>query len=274
MDKPRIMGILNLTPDSFSDGGCHVGLDAGLTRALQMVEQGADIIDVGGESTRPGSAPVSVEEQMRRVLDPIRALRARLPGDYPISIDTTSSRVAEAAIDAGASWINDTSAGLDSPGMLALAADRGVYIVLMHRQGTPATMQRNPGYGDVLAEVSDFLAARAEQALAAGVSATRIFLDPGIGFGKRRVDNLTLLSGLPRLRELGFQLLLGTSRKRFMGNICGQSDPAALAPATCATTALGVMAGVSVFRVHDVSENRQAADVAYAIREVRGEDSD
>jgi dihydropteroate synthase len=259
------MGILNLTPDSFSDGGRHAGRETGLNHALRMVEQGADIIDVGGESTRPGSQSVPAEEQMCRVLDVIRALGERLPEGLPISIDTTSSKVAEAALDAGASWINDTAAGRDSPDMFPLAAERGVPIVLMHRQGTPATMQDSPSYRDVIGEVSGFLAARAEAALDAGIDPDHILLDPGIGFGKRRADNLALLGGLPRLAELGYRLLLGTSRKRFMGSICGQSKPSMLMPATCATTAIGVMAGVSVFRVHDVAANRQAADVAYAV---------
>jgi dihydropteroate synthase len=260
------MGILNVTPDSFSDGGRYAGTETAVARALDMVQEGADIIDVGGESTRPGSRPVSPQEQMHRVLETIRRLREQLPGQLPISIDTTSAEVAMAALDAGADWINDTSAGLDSPGMLELAANRGAYIVLMHRQGTPETMQDAPAYEDVVEEVLSYLSGRAEAAVTAGVAPERILLDPGIGFGKRRADNLALLAGLPALVRLGFPLLLGASRKRFMGSICGGAQPSDLMPATCATTALGVFAGVSVLRVHDVSENRQAADVAYAIR--------
>ena len=263
------MGILNVTPDSFSDGGHYADPESALVHAMQMIDEGADIIDVGGESTRPGSASVSDKEQMHRVLGVIRELRRRIPADVPISIDTTSSAVAEAALDAGANWINDTSAGLDSRGMLPLAAERGVPIVLMHRQGMPASMQDNPNYQDAVAEVRAFLLERVNAALAAGVLEHLILIDPGIGFGKLKEHNLALLAGLTDLANLGMPLLLGTSRKRFMGSICGETRPERLAPATCATTALGVMAGVRVFRVHDVAANRQAADVAWAILNVR-----
>lgn len=259
------MGILNLTPDSFSDGGRQNNPEDALRHALSMHVQGANIVDVGGESTRPGSLPVPEAEQQRRVLGVIRATRDALLQEVSISIDTTSAVVAEAALDAGADWINDTSAGRDSPDMLPLAAERMVPLVLMHRQGTPAQMQDAPHYSDVVAEVRDFLAARAEAALAAGMLEDRVLLDPGIGFGKRKEHNLRLLAGLGELASLGFPLLLGASRKRFMGATCAQRSPRELSPATCATTALGVMAGVRVFRVHDVAENRQAADVAWAV---------
>ncbi|MCF7992082.1 MAG: dihydropteroate synthase [Thiohalocapsa sp.] len=271
--RPLIMGILNVTPDSFSDGGCYSGVERAVQRASQMLREGADIIDVGGESTRPGAAPVPASEQCRRVVGVIRAVRDMIarsvetgPGHRAvISIDSTSDEVARAALDAGADWINDTSAGRDAPGMLALAAERAAPIVLMHRRGEPATMQDDPRYDDVVAEVCGFLADRTRAALAAGVAPERILLDPGIGFGKRRAHNLALLAGLGRLADLGYPLVLGTSRKRFMGAICAESDPAALVHATCATTALGVAAGVRVFRVHDVAANRQAADTAAAI---------
>jgi len=266
---PQIMGILNVTPDSFSDGGHYADLESAVTRAIQLIDHGADIIDIGGESTRPGSASVSEQEQKRRVLGVIRELRQCIPATVPISIDTTSSAVAEAALDAGADWINDTSAGLDAPRMLPLAAERGVPIVLMHRQGMPASMQDNPAYQDVVAEVRTFLLERANAASEAGVIAQHILIDPGIGFGKLKEHNLALLAGLSELAGLGLPLLLGASRKRFMGSICGEAEPARLAAATCATTALGVMAGVHVFRVHDVAENRQAADVAWAILNAR-----
>ncbi|MBK1718393.1 dihydropteroate synthase [Thiocystis violacea] len=263
---PLIMGILNLTPDSFSDGGRYGDPDSALRQALAMLDQGADIIDIGGESTRPGSRPVPPEEQELRVLEVIRRIRERVPSEIPISIDTTLALVARAALDAGASWINDTSAGLDDPAMLPLAAERDVPIVLMHRPGLPETMQLDPRYSDVVTEVRDHLAARVEAALTAGVRESRILIDPGIGFGKLVEHNLALLAGLGRLASLGFPLLLGTSRKRFMGTICGGVEPTELMPATCATTSLGVMAGVQVFRVHDVAGNRQAADMAWAIR--------
>jgi dihydropteroate synthase len=271
--RPLIMGILNVTPDSFSDGGRYAGVGCAVRRASEMLREGADIIDIGGESTRPGAAPVPAAEQCRRVVDVIHAVRDLIDRSVDagrahravISIDTTSDKVARAALDAGADWINDTSAGRDAPGMMALAAERDAPIVLMHRLGDPATMQDDPRYDDVVAEVRDFLAERVLTALVAGVAAERILLDPGIGFGKRRAHNLALLAGLDRLSDLGYPLVLGTSRKRFMGAICAETDPAALVHATCATTALGVAAGVRVFRVHDVAANRQAADTAAAI---------
>lgn len=262
------MGILNLTPDSFSDGG-HYDTTNAVARGLQMVEQGADIIDIGGESTRPGASRVEAAEQGRRVLDTVEGLRDRLPAGFPISIDTTLSEVARRAIEHGASMINDISAGRDDPEILDLAASTGVPLVLMHMQGTPQTMQQAPAYRDVVSEVRAFLASRVEAALRAGVEREALLLDPGIGFGKRKVDNLELLAALRRLGELGYPLLLGVSRKRFMGAICDESDPQRLIPATCACTALGVMAGVKVFRVHDVWQNRQAADVAWAISHAR-----
>lgn len=263
---PLIMGILNVTPDSFSDGGRHMALDAAVGRALEMLRQGADIIDVGGESTRPGAEPVSVPEQRRRVVDVIRSIRdATIDAPPILSIDTTSDQVAEAALDNGADWINDTSAGRDSPDILSLAAARGAPLVLMHRQGMPRIMQDAPSYRDVVAEVRAFLEERAAAAIAAGVAGDRILIDPGIGFGKRRAHNLALLAGLGELVNLGYPVLLGASRKRFMGALCDETDPTRLIHATTATTALGVAAGVRVFRVHDVVANRQAADVAFAI---------
>lgn len=261
------MGILNVTPDSFSDGGTCAGVEAGVARARAMVAEGADIIDVGGESTRPGALPVPAREQIGRVRDVIQAIRAAVPGHVRISIDTTRARVAEAALAAGADWINDTSAACDDPSMLHLAASRAVPLILMHRRGTPATMQEDPRYVDVCLEVKRFLEQRVDTALRAGMRRENLMLDPGIGFGKRSRHNLALLSGLEQLACLGFPLLLGTSRKRFMGRICGAPGPGELAPATCATTALGVMAGVEIFRVHDVAANRQAADVAWAIKQ-------
>lgn len=259
------MGILNVTPDSFSDGGRYLDPDAAVAHALRMLEEGADILDIGAESTRPGSAPVPPEEQERRILDVIRRLRERLPAGVPLSIDTTWASVARAALAAGADWINDTSAGLDDPDMLPLAAELQSPIVLMHRRGTPRTMQVAPEYGDVVGEVRDHLAARAEAALAAGVREGDILLDPGIGFGKNQEHNLALMAGLGRLVELGFPVLLGTSRKRFLGALCGDVAPDERVAATCATTVLGVMQGVEVFRVHDLAANRQAADVAWAV---------
>lgn len=264
--KPLIMGILNVTPDSFSDGGLFVDPERALRHALQMVEDGADIIDVGGESTRPGAEPVSAADQIARVVPIIEALRRAVPEDVLISVDTTRSEVAAAALNAGADLINDVSAGRDDPGMFALVAERGVPIALMHMLGKPETMQDNPRYGAVVEEVLAFLQERAAAAQAAGIAKENIILDPGIGFGKRKEDNLVLMANLSRFAETGYAVLLGTSRKRFMGAVCNETRPQELVAATVATTALGVMAGVRIFRVHDVRENRQAADVTDAIR--------
>lgn len=269
LPPPQIMGILNVTPDSFSDGGRYLDPDAAVARGLAMLEEGADLLDLGGESTRPGAQPVTATEQERRVLDVIRRLRERIAPGVPLSIDTASAQVARAALEAGASWINDTSAGGDDPRMLPLAAEYAVPIVLMHRLGRPHDMQRDPRYRDVVREVRDALASRAEAALAAGIREAHILLDPGIGFGKLAAHNLALLAGLGELVALGFPILLGASRKRFLSALCGGSAPSALMPATCATTTLGVMAGVQVLRVHDVAGNRQAADVAWAVRRAR-----
>jgi dihydropteroate synthase len=263
-NPPRIMGILNCTPDSFSDGGRYFARDAAVAQGLSLCAQGADVIDIGGESTRPGAVPVPAAEQERRVLELIRHLRAQIPAQVALSIDTTSAQVAAAALAAGANWINDTSAGVDDPHMLPLAAERGVPIILMHRQGQPGTMQRDPHYEDVVREVCDQLGARVEAALVAGVERRNVLLDPGIGFGKRPQHNWALLAGVPQLVALGFPVVLGTSRKNFLAQLCGGIAPTALLPATCATTALGVAAGVAIFRVHDVAANRQAAAVAWA----------
>ncbi len=269
--KPLIMGILNVTPDSFSDGGRYYALEAAVAQGLKMAEAGADIIDVGGESTRPGSKRIDAAEQKRRVLKVITRLQAVLPAGITISIDTTQSDVAEAALDAGASMINDISAGRDDPRILSLAGARDAMLVLMHMQGTPQTMQNDPQYEDVVAEVSLFLKGRARAAEHAGVSRERIILDPGIGFGKTREHNLTLMAHLSRFVALDYSILLGASRKRFMGSLLDLRVPAELVSATCATTALGVMAGVKIFRVHDVAANREAAHVAWAIRCARSD---
>lgn len=265
--RPLIMGILNVTPDSFSDGGMYRDCDAAARYAERMVEQGADLIDVGGESTRPGSDPVPVERQIARVVPVIRSLRVILPAALTISIDTTRADVAAAALAAGATFVNDVSAGRDDARMFDLVAESGAYLSLMHMQGTPKTMQDHPCYDDVVREVLEFLLCRTNEAQRAGVPRERLFIDPGIGFGKRKQDNLRLLAHLGRFVESGYPVLLGTSRKRFMGAVCAESEPKELVAATAATTALGVMAGVRAFRVHDVKENRQAADVAAAIRD-------
>ncbi len=266
LQAPLVMGVLNVTPDSFSDGGRYTALTASLAHAGLMLEEGASIIDIGGESTRPGALPVPDEEQLARVLPVVASLRRELAGRFAISIDTRSAIVAAAALDAGADIVNDVS-GASDPRMLDIVAKRRAGIVLMHMQGSPETMQLAPTYEDVTTEVADFLAARAAAALRAGIPRERILLDPGIGFGKTRSHNLTLLRELPRIVALGFPVLLGTSRKRFMGAICRETSPQELIGATCATTALGTAAGVRAFRVHDVKPNRQALEVAWAIRQ-------
>ncbi|HHJ38023.1 MAG: dihydropteroate synthase [Methylothermaceae bacteria B42] len=268
-EKPMIMGILNVTPDSFSDGGQYAAADAALKQALAMVEAGAEVIDVGGESTRPGSERVPAEEQLRRVLPVMESLVPALPSGVSISIDTTLSQVAEAALKAGAVIINDVSAGRDDPAMFQLVAEHGACMVLMHMHGSPKTMQDNPGYEDVVAEVLDFLSQRAEIAQSQGIPPENLILDPGIGFGKRKIDNLKLLAHLERFVAAGFPVLLGASRKRFMGSILEISDPKELVSATVATTTLGVLAGVKIFRVHDVKENRQALEVTWSIKQSR-----
>lgn len=266
IDKPLIMGILNVTPDSFSDGGMFNLPNAAVAHAQKMLDEGVDIIDVGGESTRPYAKPVSVTEQIKRVIAPIKAIREQLSATITISIDTSSSDVAAAAINVGADIINDVSAGLD-PAMLPLAASYHTPIILMHIQGTPASMQEQPHYHNVVDEVLEFLLGRVEAAQQLGVKAENIAIDPGIGFGKRKRDNIALIAGLGRLVNSGYPILLGASRKQFMGNICAVSKPSDLVAATVASTALGVMAGVKIFRVHDVQENKHALDLAWAIKQ-------
>lgn len=265
---PKIMGILNVTPDSFSDGGRFTDIAAAIRQAETMLAEGADIIDVGGESTRPGSDAVPAEEQIRRVVPVIEAIRAH-HADVVISIDTTLAAVAEAACQAGATLINDVSAGQGDKDMLRFAADARLPIVLMHMQGSPKTMQDDPYYDDVVGEVTAMLARQIDAALTAGIAADHLIVDPGIGFGKRKQDNLGLLAHLDAVVAMGYRVLLGTSRKRFMGGICHVTEPHELVTATAVTTALGVMAGVEIFRVHDIRANRQAADVAWAIKQAR-----
>lgn len=271
IEKPLIMGILNVTPDSFSDGGRFDNLDRALQQAHKMITEGADILDIGGESTRPGSEPVSAERQIERVVPVIEAIRKQLPPDILISIDTTLSSVANAAITAGADIINDISAGEDDAAIFDVASVRNTPIILMHRQGTPKTMQLEPYYDDVVNEVLIRLMNATEQAIEKGIAKENIAIDPGIGFGKRKQDNLDLLAHLDRFVESDYPVLLGTSRKRFMGTILDVTEPTELITATAVTTALGVMAGVKLFRVHDVKENRQALEVAWAIKQSRGQ---
>ena len=262
--SPFLMGILNITTDSFSDGGDFLTPDKAVNHAQQMVAEGAKIIDIGAESTRPGAEPVAEREQINRVVPVIKALKDSLGEDIVLSIDARRTAVAQAAIEAGASIINDVEAGRDD-GMLALAARTGVPIVLMHMQGQPQTMQENPHYENVVEEVRDFLLERARQAQSAGVEKNKIIIDPGIGFGKSRRHNLAIMKHLADFTATGYPVLLGTSRKRFMGAICQETVFRELLGATCATTVLGVQAGVRIFRVHDVRDNRQAMEVTSAV---------
>ena len=265
--KPLLMGILNVTPDSFSDGGQYNNPEAALNHARRMLDEGADIIDIGGESTRPGAGRVPPDEQIKRVVPIIKQLQQEIPPGIPLSIDTTSTVVAGAALDNGASIINDVSAGRNDPRMFKLIAAAKVPCILMHMQGTPDMMQDNPQYDDVVVEIKSFLLERAAAAQKVGVSKENIVIDPGIGFGKSKQDNLDIIMNLDSFTGSGYPVLLGASRKRFMGSICHIESYSELVGASCATTALGVFAGVGIFRVHDVKENRQALDVAYALRE-------
>jgi dihydropteroate synthase len=263
--KPKIMGILNLTPDSFYDGGRYNELDRAIARAEEMAEEGADIIDVGGESTRPGSEPVSVEEEMRRVLPVIRELAKRV--DLPISIDTYKSEVARAAIEEGAEIVNDISAMRFDERMLEVVRGKKVGVVLMHMKGTPKDMQVNPYYEDVVGEVYVFLRERAEWAMKNGVDKDHLIIDPGIGFGKRVSDNLELIKRLPEFKSLGLPILIGPSRKSFIGNILGGLPPEERLEGTASAVAISVMNGANIIRVHDVREMKRVIEVAYAIKE-------
>jgi len=262
-----IMGILNVTPDSFSDGGQFLDTQKAVEHGVQMAADGAAIIDVGGESTRPGSAPVCADEQIARVVPVIRQLRENVR--VPISIDTCRFDAAKAALDAGAAMINDITA-LSDERMGELAADRQVPVVLMHIQGTPAMMQVEPKYDDVVGEVLEFLLGRASLAERLGVAKERIFIDPGIGFGKTLEHNLSLLRNIDRFVAAGYRVLVGTSRKRFLAEITGKEKPVERIFGTAATVALGAAAGVSVVRVHDVAEMVDVVKVVAAMNRNRG----
>ncbi len=264
---PVLFGILNVTPDSFSDGGEFFGAAPAVSHAERLLDEGAHAIDIGGESTRPGSDPVSPEEEARRVVPVVRGILEARPGTR-ISVDTYWASTAGAALDAGAAIINDVTALGGDPRMAGLVAERRCPVVLMHMLGEPKTMQENPHYDDVVREVRDYLAAKAEEAISAGVDPANIILDPGIGFGKTMKHNLELLDRLETLVELGFPVLVGTSRKGFLGKITGSEDPKARVFGTVATSVMSYERGATLFRVHDVRANREALEVAAAVREV------
>lgn len=260
MSEGVLMGILNVTPDSFSDGGRYYDETAAITRGLEMVSEGATIIDVGGESTRPGAEPVAPEVELQRVVPVVEALAGE---GVLVSIDTSKPAVAEAALVRGAEIVNDVTAAA-APGMAGLVAAAGAGLVLVHMKGTPATMQDSPTYGDVVAEVFEYLLQRLNTLAAQGVDPEKVAVDPGIGFGKTFDHNLELLANLGRLATLG-PLVLGTSRKGFLGRLTGVEAAAERDLATAVTTALGFANGARVFRVHDVASSRQALTVANAM---------
>ena len=261
--RTALMGIVNVTPDSFSDGGRYFEPAQAISHGLKLVEEGADIIDVGGESTRPGARPVSGREEMERVIPVIRGLRRELSA--PISVDTYKADVARAALDEGADMVNDISALRFDPAMAPLVAAEKVPVVLMHMQGTPRTMQQRPHYRDVVEEVKEFLRDQIRFAVQAGVDLERIIVDPGIGFGKELEHNLALLRALPALADLGRPVLVGPSRKTFIGQILDRGPEERLEGSLAAAVA-AVLGGASVIRTHDVKEARRAIRVADAMR--------
>jgi len=263
LSRPHVMGILNVTPDSFSDGGQFNAPDIAIAHALQMQAAGATIIDVGGESTRPGAPEVETDEEVTRTAPVIAAICAK--SDIPISIDTRKAPVAQAAMDAGATLINDVAAFTFDPVVAAVAAKTGAPVCLMHAKGTPANMQDDPQYEDVLLDVYDFLADRIAVAVAAGIPRDQIIVDPGIGFGKTIEHNLTLLRGIALYHNLGCPILLGASRKRFIGALGGGQDAADRLGGSVAVALHGARQGVQILRVHDILPTKQALDLEWAI---------
>lgn len=262
-ERTVIMGILNVTPDSFYDGGRYGNTQAAAHRAVQMVDEGVDIIDIGGESTRPGSQPVSEDEEIRRVLPVIEAVRART--DVPLSIDTTKSRVAEQALQAGACMVNDISGLGFDPRMAETVAEHGALCCIMHIQGTPQTMQQNPHYEDVVRDIGAYFQQRLAVAEAAGIPRGNIWLDPGIGFGKTVEHNLEILRRLREFTTLGLPLLIGTSRKSFIGKVLGDLPVEERLEGTAATVAVAIMNGANAIRVHDVTAMIRVARMVDAV---------
>jgi dihydropteroate synthase len=259
--EPRIMGILNVTPDSFSDGGEWFHFDEAVRHGRHLVAEGADILDIGGESTRPGAGPVALDEELRRVVPVVRALGET---GAQLSVDTTKLTVAEAAVEAGATFVNDVTAFRHEPEIAGFVADSRCDCCLMHMLGEPRTMQQDPRYEDVVDDVRAFLEERAEFAVREGVREDRIMVDPGIGFGKTLDHNLELLRRLDEIVTIGFPVVIGTSRKSFLGRLTGRDDPHDRVAATLATTVLALERGAAVFRVHDVGPTKDALAVATA----------
>ncbi len=265
--RVHLMGIVNVTPDSFSDGGRFYETGDAIDHGLRLADEGADILDVGGESTRPGADPVSADDEAGRVVPVVEALAAK--AGIPVSVDTSKAAVARAALDAGAQIVNDVAAGRFDAGLLPLVAERDAPIVLMHMLGEPHTMQKDPRYGDVVGEIAEFLEDRASAAVEAGVGRERIVVDPGFGFGKTREHNLVLLQRLRELRCLGFPVLSGTSRKSFIGATLGDLPVGERIEGTAATVALAVMGGASLVRVHDVREMARVVRMVEAVLSAR-----
>ena len=262
LDRPRLMGIVNVTPDSFSDGGQHASTEAAIAHGLKLAEEGAGILDIGGESTRPGAAPVPEAEEIRRIVPVIAGLRAKT--GVRISIDTRKSAVMREAVSAGADIINDVSALMHDPLALETASDLGVPIVLMHAQGDPRTMQDNPTYDDVTLDVFDFLEARVEAAVRAGIPREHIVVDPGLGFGKTVAHNLALMSGLSLFHALGVPVLVGASRKRFIGELTGVSVASERVHGSVGAALAATAQGTQIVRVHDVAATKAAMTVLMA----------
>jgi dihydropteroate synthase len=267
LDRPRLMGIVNVTPDSFSDGGQHLDAAAAVAHGLALAAAGADILDIGGESTRPGAAPVAEAEEIRRIVPVIVGLRAKT--DARISIDTRKAQVMREAVAAGADLINDVSALMHDPLALETAAELGVPLVLMHAQGDPRTMQDNPVYDDVVLDVFDFLEARVEACVRAGIPRDHLLLDPGIGFGKTLAHNLALMSGLSIFHGLGLPVLVGASRKRFIGTLTGVEEAGARVHGSVGAALAAVAQGCQIVRVHDVAATRAALTIFQSCQDGR-----
>jgi dihydropteroate synthase len=259
LDRPRIMGIINVTPDSFSDGGENLSAEKAIAHGLKLVAEGADILDIGGESTRPQADFVPVDEELRRVIPVIEGLRAKT--DAVISIDTRKAEVMRRAAAVGADILNDVSAFTHDPDSLAVAAETGLPVIVMHAQGDPKTMNDNPQYDDVVLDVFDYLESRVQACVAAGIPKSKIVADPGVGFGKHLHHNVAVMAGLPLYHGLGVPILLGASRKKMIGQLCNVDDAKDRVPGSLACAVAGVAAGVQILRVHDVKETKQAIEV-------------
>ena len=259
LDRPRIMGIVNVTPDSFSDGGQFATTEAAIAQGLRLVEEGADILDIGGESTRPGSDAVPLDEELRRVIPVVEGLRAKT--DAVISVDTRKSEVMRQAAAAGADILNDVSAFTYDPEALEVAAETGLPICIMHALGDPKTMNDNPKYDDVVLDVFDYLESRIQACVAAGIPKAKLIADPGIGFGKHLHHNVAVMAGLALYHGLGVPILLGASRKKMIGQLCNVDAAKDRVPGSLACAIAGAAAGVQIIRVHDVAETKQAIEV-------------